>query len=87
MRTFALVLCMVLFLSASSAYSAREFPKAEAKQPTLTTEQFEHDLAEFAAEQDHTDFYLVLRLEVSSLRREYPEHRLFLDQYLKQQLP
>jgi hypothetical protein len=87
MRTFALVLCVVLFLSASSAYSAREFPKAEAKQPTLTTEQFEHDLAELAAEQDHTDFYLVLRLEVSSLRREYPEHRPFLDQYLKQQLP
>ena len=87
MRIFASAFCTVLVLSAGSAYSAREFPEAEAKQPVVTADQFEHDLAELAAEQDHTDFYSVLRLEVSSLRREYPEYRLFLDQYLKRQLP
>jgi hypothetical protein len=71
MRTFALLLCAAPFLSVAAAYGAHEFPKEEAKPLVVTTEQFEHDLAELAASEDHTDFYLVLRLEVSSLRREY----------------
>jgi hypothetical protein len=87
MRTFALLLCAAPFLSVGAAYGAHEFPREEAKASVVTTEQFEHDRAELAAGEDHADFYLVLRLEVSSLRREYPEHRQFLDQYLKHLMP
>lgn len=86
MRTCALLLCLLAFLSPALAHAHRE---AQARQVVqrATVDGLDCLLEELRATQDHADYYLVLRLEIETLRRDNPEHGEFLTRYLQARLP
>ena len=83
MRLMFLMLCLKLTISAATARSISEAPRPFEVRSVLAPNQFERNADQLRAAQPHTDHYLVLRLEIEALRRENPEHKEFLDRYLK----
>jgi hypothetical protein len=82
MRTFALFLCLLACASPALAQAHRE---AQVRQGTQRAPSHGLDrlLEELRATKDHTDYYLVLHLEIEALRRDNPEHSEFLSRYLQ----
>lgn len=81
MRMVIALVVSTLFLSSALAHSFVEPGPRELRQVVIAA-QFERFAEELRAGEAHTDHYLVMRLEIEALRRDYPEHREFLDRYL-----
>lgn len=86
MRIVIALIASILFFPAALAHPFAE-PKPREVRRIVVPAQFERYMEELRASEGHTDYYLVMRLEIEALRRDHPEHWEFLDRYLQSQLP
>jgi hypothetical protein len=86
MRMFMALTAFVLLLSPALAHPFAERRPREARWVVVPA-QFERHMEELRGSEAHTDYYLVMRIEIDALRRDNPEHREFLERYLQSLLP